>query len=146
MKKYKEFINENRAYGENYASNNMDFKFFISLEDADEKRQQEAFDEFRKYVTLETHNIKSLLIRDNDTDWKRFSVDKNNYWVWYIQVYESWGNSAIPRDTIDFLKLRSDEMRGENNLIISLDNFLIIGLEGVETLYKIKKDANKFNL
>ena len=146
MKKYKEFINENRVYGENYASNNMDFKFFISLEDADEKRQQEAFDEFRKYVTLETHNIKSLLIRDNDTDWKRFSVDKNNYWVWYIQVYESWGNSAIPRDTIDFLKLRSDEMRGENNLIISLDNFLIIGLEGVETLYKIKKDANKFNL
>lgn len=146
MKKYNQFINENRAYGENYASNNMDFKFFILLDGANEKMQQEAFDEFRKYVKLEPHNINNLLIKDNDKDFKTFRSDIDKYWVWYIQVYESWGNSAIPRDTIDFLKLRSDEMRGENNLRIPLDEFLNIGLKGVETLVNIKKDSNKFNL
>ena len=146
MKKYKEFINENRAYGENYASNNMDFKFFILLDGANEKKQQEAFDEFRKYVTLEPHNINNLLIKDNDKDFKTFSSDLDKYWVWYVNVYESWGKYAIKRNTIDFFKLRSDEIRGDNRLIIPLDEFLKIGLEGVETRYKIDKDANKFNL
>jgi len=143
MKKYNQFINENRAYGKDNKTNDFNFNFFILLENATEENQSKAFEEFNKYVNLESHNIKNLLItKSNIDDFKNTEIE----WLWYINVYESWGNVRIPRDTIDFFKMRSTDLRSSDNLIISLDEFIKIGLKGVETLYKVKKDANKFNI
>jgi len=143
MKKYNKFINENRAYGKDNKHNNMDFNFFILLENVTAEKQKEAFEEFNQYVNLEEHNKKNLLITKSDIDYFKNS---DVGWVWYVKIYESWGNSAIPRDTIDFLKMRTIDIRSNDNLIITLDEFLKIGLKGVETFYKVKKDAKKFNL
>lgn len=143
MKKYNQFINENRAYGKDNKTNDFNFNFFILLENATEENQSKAFEEFNNYVNLDSHNIKNLLITKSNIDYfKNTDIE----WLWYVKVYESWGNSQIPRDTIDFVKMRSIDIRSVDNLIISLDEFLKIGLKGVETLYKVKKDANKFNI
>ena len=143
MKKYKQFINENRAYGKIGKSNNMNFNFFILLENVTEEKQYEAFDEFNKYVNLDQHTIKNLLINESDI---KYFKDSDIEWIWYINVYESWSDSSKLRNTIDIIKMRSFDIRGSDNIIIPLDKFLKIGLKGAEELFELKKDTNKFNL
>jgi len=143
MKSFDQYINENRAYGKIGKSNGMDFNFFILLENVTEEKQYEAFDEFNKYANLDQHTIKNLLINKSDIEYYK---DSDIKWIWYIKVYESWSDSENLRDTIDLVKMRSFDIRSHDNVIIPLDEFLKIGLKGAEELFKIKKDANKFNI
>jgi len=143
MKNYKQFINENRAYGKPGKYNNMEFNFYISLSEATEEKQQLAFDEFKNYVDIEKHNIDRLLVSNKDLIGFKKS---NENWYWYIKIYESWGNSRIPRTTIDFLKIVRIINSSSNDFIVSLDDFINIGLEGVEEINEINKNLKKFNL
>ena len=92
---------------------------------------------------METRSINNLLIKDVDSNFYKYN---NTKWFWYVDVYESCSNNSnAPRNTIDIVKLMNTEIHKEH-LTISLDEFLKIGLKGVEKLVKLENYTKKFNL
>ena len=131
MKKYNQFINEN-----NYilidskdmipeSEPNITFVIDKSTNNTIDKKKS-AINEIKKYVHLFSWT-EDFLMSTSDSSWQILlynDIDNVNY----IKIESVSYGSAVKKN------------------VISLEDFLSVGLYGVEKYFEIKNNANKFNL
>ena len=131
MKKYNQFINEN-----NYilidskdmipeSEPNITFVIDKSTNNTIDKKKS-AINEIKKYVHLFSWT-EDFLMSTSDSSWQILlynDIDNVNY----IKIERVSYGSAVKKN------------------VISLEDFLSVGLYGVEKYFEIKNNANKFNL
>ena len=130
MKKYNQFINES-----NYIlidSNDMipksepNIKFVIdkSTNNTIDKKKS-VINEIKKYVHLFSWNEDFLMSTEH---------------AWEITLYNDI-------DNLNYIKIGGISYGSAVKVnLISLEDFLSVGLEGVEKYFEIKNKANKFNI
>lgn len=134
MKKYEQFINEAKLHTDKINHKlPLEFSFNIEVRDSNSthiiKQKQLFIKEVNKYF---------LGIEDYKIFMKNFF--KENIYYISIKLHESCGNGGMYRNTIT-IETQYD-ITIPKNLLITLETFLEIGFEGIETYF----DAKNFNL
>ena len=115
------------------------YEFVIDVKNATDEDIELAFKEFGKYVEVSEYD-------------KTHLTTKYNPWAWIIRVFQSFGSIGIDFNIIT----TRDWGIGDGGKVddrITIKEFIDVGLEGVEelinsgeTYFKIKDNANKYNL
>lgn len=138
MKNFNEFLNEMHSISKFSKLNTplpINFKFSINAWYSTKEEKNEAIKEFEKYFDIEDH-IKLYLLSD------RY---KNP--VWNIELYER-GNNQHERHSVRFetVNFMNSIMLLNDPDVITMKEFLKIGLEGIKEYIEMKKNTMKFNI
>jgi hypothetical protein len=142
MKNYYQFINEYRSYGEFNKNIPLDFIFAIDLRKATLLDIGLIFKELEKYVEIEGYAKDYLLNMGKDKN-------INLPWAWIIEIYESFGNGNMPRITLNFGIVTTPSWgAGVKYMedIITFEEFLNVGLEGVKEYIEMRSAMKSYNL
>ena len=121
MKKYKQFINENN---------------YILIDSKDMIPESEP-------------NITFVIDKstNNTIDKKKSAINEIKKYVHLFYWTEDFLMSTSDIDNVNYIKIESVSYGSAvKKNVISLEDFLSVGLYGVEKYFEIKNNANKFNL
>ena len=147
MKKYYQFINEKRVEMTTHETIGdetflpIDFLFAIDIRNSTNQQINELFEEFEKYINVDDTDKKRILEPGYAKPWAlrvdisqlgyNYGDGNNRNLKVYIGMVTSpgWGAGV---------KYMED--------IITLEEFLNVGLEGVKDYIEMKNNVNKYNL
>ena len=129
MKKYNQFINE-KLYNlivikDMVPTSEPNFIFVINQKNNTIDDKISAIKEIKKHVKLYSWNEEFLI---------------STKYSWEISLYYDINNT-------NYIKISGIDFGSSVKVnLISLEEFLLVELDGVENYFKLKNDANKFNL
>lgn len=129
MKYIKKF--ELRTIGKMNNNIPTDFKFAINVKNSSDEEKLEILSELGKYFDIDN---------DMKNDCMRIG-HKDRPWIWILNIWESWGNAMQPRLSLSFSFIVTSNFIYEND-VITAEEFLMVGIEGVKTLL----DSKKYNI
>jgi len=138
MKSYNQFkLNEIQSRGEENLNLPKNFEFIIDISEGSKEDIQRAFEEFEKYTKLDDY-IKKILVEK----------DRQGYpWAWIITIRQQWYGTnyglCIQYGIITLGKINYS--RDPKNMI-TLKDFIAVGLEGVKEFVDMQENIKKYNL
>ena len=142
MKNYNQFLNEMQGYDKDIDLSLLpkNFKFYIEIDRNDTKKQMDdAIEDIAKYFNVKPSVEKYL------------TENKPYYWSFNIQRTSKYlDGNWVDRLIIFFGIITTPNWfsKTENENIISLKDFLFIGLKGIKEYFELNivKNINKYNL
>lgn len=137
MKTYKQFLNENEAHGEFNNKLLIGFRFSVDFTNITKEQYLEFATEMRKYFVFEKYGMLTYPTHDpKPWAWSfEISVGGRGVDLEYWPVTSNKSNFYVTDAGVKFLEK-----------MLTIDEFLSVGFEGVRNFIKMKNDMNKFNL
>ena len=122
MKKYNQFLNENR---QTY------FEFSISLYNSDESERDQIANELTKNFDIYTY---------------RYAITKNNIVGIGLQFFIQPNGEIYEGKVITLYRKEFESYMINSENLISADDFLKVGMNGILKYFEIKNTTDKYNL